>query len=236
MNLVKYVWELLEKGKSMILKILEKIPATLYSKDYLRMKERTTFKRIELIVALLVFVLLVFRFIFGTALNGLLLITLVFLAIYYMWFGFFLFSRVALRDLATPKSRSQVSAFMVISSMLMGIIYSIASIAIVYGVFFYGGMNFMLSVAFFLIVVATGLTLFYHWLNQADRPLLFQYYKRSAILGLFCLSLLITPVDTRLQVLFHNHPEFIEAFKEVRSQPDSDEAKNKLREARSYFR
>jgi len=220
----------------MIFKILEKLPSSLIKTDFLRMKERTVFKRIEIVGTIAIVVLILFRFLIGTSLNGALLVALVFQTIYYMWFGFFLFSRVSLRDLATPKSRNQVSPFMVISSIIMGLIYSVATIAMVYGLFFYQGMNVVLSGAVLLIILSSGITLLYHWLNVADRPLLKQYYKRSFILGAFCLALWLTPVDTRLEILFKDYPEFVEAYKNLRDNPDNEEAKQRLREARSYFR
>jgi len=220
----------------MIFKILEKLPSSLIKTDFLRMKERTVFKRIEIVGTIAIVLLILFRFLFGTSLNGVLLVVLVFQTIYYMWFGFFLFSRVSLRDLATPKSRNQVSPFMVISSIIMGLVYSVATIAMVYGLFFYQGMNVVLSGAVLLIILSSGITLLYHWLNVADRPLLKQYYKRSFILGAFCLALWLTPVDTRLEILFKDYPEFVEAYKNLRDNPDNEEAQQRLREARSYFR
>jgi len=220
----------------MIFKILEKLPSSLIKTDFLRMKERTVFKRIGIVGTIAIVLLILFRFLFGTSLNGVLLVVLVFQTIYYMWFGFFLFSRVSLRDLATPKSRNQVSPFMVISSIIMGLVYSVATIAMVYGLFFYQGMNVVLSGAVLLIILSSGITLLYHWLNVADRPLLKQYYKRSFILGAFCLALWLTPVDTRLEILFKDYPEFVEAYKNLRDNPDNEEAQQRLREARSYFR
>lgn len=229
---MQFSYRLLKK----IRKILDRIPSSLYQTDFLRMQERTMFKRIELALSIIIVFLLLFRFVFGTALNALLLPALVLQAIHYMWFGFFLFSRVSLRDLATPKSRSQVSVFMVISSIIMGILYSISIIAIVYGIFFYTGMNYILIVSVLFLFSATAITIFYHWLNEADRPLLSQYYKRSAILGIFCFMLWVTPVDLRLEVLFRKHPDFIEAYRYYRENPQSEEAKNRMSEARSYFR
>jgi len=187
-------------------------------------------------MALITIGLLAFRFAFGTALNGLLITALVFLAIYYMWFGFFIFNRASLRDLATPKSRSKFTPFMVASGILMGLIYSFCTISIIYGIYFYQAMNFMLAAGFFFVLFATSFTLVYHRLNPQDAPYLRQFYRRSAILGLFCLFMWITPVDTRLQLLFRKHPDFIEAYKNYRINPDDPQAEERLKTARSLFR
>jgi len=180
--------------------------------------------------------LVMFRFAFGTALNGLLITAMVLLAIFYMWFGFFIFNRASLQDLATPKSRSKFTPFMVASGILMGLIYSFCTIAIMYGIYFYQGMNFMLATGFFFVVFATSFTLVYHRLNRQDAPYLRQFYRRSAILGLFCLFMWITPVDTRLQLLFRKHPDFIEAYKNYRANPNDSHAEESLKTARSLFR
>jgi hypothetical protein len=71
--------------------------------------KKNIFNKTERIGGLIVVALLLFRFLFGTALNGLLITSLVLMAIYYMWFGFFIFTRASISDLATPKSRSKFS-------------------------------------------------------------------------------------------------------------------------------
>ncbi len=197
---------------------------------------KTTFKKIEYYGGLITLALLVFRFVFGTALNGLLITALVLMAIYYMWFGFFIFNRASLRDLATPKSRSKFTPFMIASGILMSLIYSFCTIAIIYGIYFYQAMNFMLATGFFFVLFATSFTLVYHRLNKEDAAYLRQFYRRSAILGLFCLFMWLTPVDTRLQILFRKHPDFIEAYKDYHANPGDTQAEERLKAARSLFR
>ncbi|MEE4176292.1 MAG: hypothetical protein V2I46_02160 [Bacteroides sp.] len=199
-------------------------------------QNNTLFKKIEFYGALVTLALLIYRVVFGTGLNGLLITALVVMAIYYMWFGFFIFSGRSLRDLATPQSRKRISPFRIASSILMGLVYSFCTIAILYAVFFYEAMNFMLAFAFFLSLLATGFTLVYHKLNPEDGPYLRQFYQRSAILGLLCLAMWITPVNTRLKVLFRQHPDYIEAYQNYRANPDDEQAEEALRKARSFFR
>jgi hypothetical protein len=218
------------------MRIPARIPSNLLKAEYLRMQERTILKRIERIGAMVVVFLVILRVWLGTEMNGILLTSLMLMAILYMWAGFFLFSRVSLRDLATPASRSQVSPFMIASSIIMGLIYSFCTLGVTFGIFFYSGMNFMLSASFFLLLATTAITLIYHWLNDADRPLLWQYYKRSAVLGLLCLTIWVIPVDTKLQFLFREHPQFIEAYRDYRENPDNPVVYERLKEARSYFR
>jgi hypothetical protein len=198
--------------------------------------KKNIFNKTERIGGLIVVALLLFRFLFGTGLNGLLITSLVLMAIYYMWFGFLIFTRASISDLATPKSRSKFSPFMIASSILMGLVYSFCTIAIVYGVFFYQGMNFMLGFSFLLVFFASSFTLFYHRLNLEEGEYLRQFYRRSALLGLFCLAMWITPVDARLEILFRKHPDFIEAYKNYRANPDDPQAEEQFKNVRSRFR
>ena len=197
---------------------------------------KTIFKKIELFLGLMTLALLLYRLLFGTGLNGMLITALVIMAIYYMWFGFFLFTGRSLRDLATPQSRKTFKPFRIASSILMGLVYSFCTIAILHGVFFYDSMNFMLAFAFFLTFLSASFTLVYHKLNPEDGPYLSQFYRRSAILGLFCLLMWLTPVNTRLEVLFRKHPDFIEAYKQFKENPNDPLAEEALRQARSVFR
>jgi len=197
---------------------------------------KTIFGKIEYYGALISIGLLLYRFLFGTALNGLLITALVLIAIYYMWFGFFIFTKASLRDLATPKSRRKFSPFVIVSSIIMGLIYSFCTIAIIYGVYFYKAMNFLLAASFFLVFIASGFTLFYHWLNKDEGCFLRPFYRRSAILGLFCLFMWITPIDTRLHMLFRQHPDFIEAYKNHLANPNDEQAEERLKTAKGQFR
>lgn len=199
-------------------------------------KSKNLYRKFEYYAALFTIALLLFRFLFGTALNGLLITALVLMAIFYMWFGFFIFTGASVRELATPKSRSKFTPFMLASSIVMGLIYSLCTIAIIYGVYFYQGMNFMLGLAFILVFFATAVIIFYRWFSHDHTSYLKQYFRRSAVLGLFCLFMWLTPVNTRLHILFRHHPDFIEAYKNHRANPDDPLAEEQLKNVRSHFR
>ena len=199
-------------------------------------KGKTLYGKIEYYGALITMGLLLYRFTFGTALNGLLITSLVLMAIYYMWFGFFIFTKASLFDLARPQTRRQFSPFVIVSSIIMGLVYSFCTIAIIYGVYFYKAMNFMLATGFFLVLIASGFTLVYHWLNKNDAHYIRPFYRRSAILGLFCLFMWITPIDTRLHMLFRQHPDFIEAYKNHLANPNDEQAEERLKTAKGQFR
>jgi hypothetical protein len=192
--------------------------------------------KFEIYGAILVLCLLGYRFVFGVDLDFFLLTAITLLAVFYLWFGFFLFNKATPLDLLDRHKRAGFTPFRTASSILMGLVYSICLIAILYAVFFYPRMQFMLGFSIFLLGVSTTSMAVYHWLNRHDSAFLGQYYRRTAILGAFILGAMFTPVDTRLEWLYADFPGFIEAYREFQENPDSEQALVRLRSERSKFR
>ncbi len=196
----------------------------------------TALNRLERYGAIIVLCLLGFRFLFGVGLDFFLLTAITIMAVFYLWFGFFLFNNAVPLDLLDRRKLVGYTPFRTVSSILMGMVYSLCLIAILYAVFFYTRMQFMLGFSVFLLGVSTTLILIYHWFNRTDSAFLGQYYRRTAILGAFIIGLTFTPVDTRLKLLYAEFPGFIEAYREYRENPDSEQALEQLRSERSKFR
>lgn len=180
--------------------------------------------------------LLCFRIFFNTHLNIFLLSGITLLAVFYLWFGFFLFTKALPLDLIDKRKRAVFTPFKITSSIIMGVVYSLSLIAILYAFFFYPRMQLMLAFSFSLLVISTCLLIVYHRLNRSEWPYVKQFYTRSFLLGLFVLLILIVPVETRLDILYKDHPGFIEAYKDYHNDPNSTEALEKLRDERSKFR
>jgi hypothetical protein len=196
----------------------------------------TLISKIERYGGLLVLLLLALRFIVGTEVNVLLRVSITLLAIYYMWFGFFIFNRAVISDLIDRKKRAAFDPFRTTGSILMGLVYSYALIAIMFAVFFFQGMHFMLGFASLLLAAATGFAAFNQWLKKIDGKYLRQYYLRSAILLALTLSFWLTPLQTRLNIMYRQHPDFIEAYMNYHNNPGDEQAEQYLREVRSRFR
>ncbi len=87
-----------------------------------------------------------------------------------------------------------------------------------------------------MIFLSTCLIALYHYIHKNESMFVKQFYKRSAIFGLFILLIMVIPLETRLEILYHKHPGFIEAYLEYRQNPEAPEAIDKLRSERSKFR
>ncbi len=196
----------------------------------------TIFNRIETYGIIIVFILMALRGIFGPGLNSLMLYFTTLLAIFYLWLGFFIFTRTMPLDLLDPRRRAQFNPFIISSSIVMGVVYSYTFIAILFGFLFYSGMMFMLGSSFILVLVTTALLYFYDKQKPVPSWYMRQLYKRSILFGAISFILWVTPVDTRLEILFRDHPEFIEAYQHYRENPEDERAIERLREERSRFR
>ncbi len=181
-------------------------------------------------------VLLCYRIFVNTQLDFFLLSGITLLAVFYLWFGFFLFTNAQPQDIVDKEKRAAFTPFRITTSIIMGVVYSVSLISILYAIFFYPRMQFMLGFSFFLLISYTSFIIVYHWLNKNEWTFVKQFIKRSAILGAFVFFILVVPVEKRLEVLYRKHPGFVEAYIEYRNSPNAPETIEKLRDERSKFR
>ncbi len=191
---------------------------------------------VETTGSIAIIVLLGYRIFVNTQLDFFLLSGITLLAVFYLWFGFFLFTNAVPQDIVDKKKRAAFTPFRITTSIIMGVVYSVSLISILYAIFFYPRMQFMLGFSFFLLISYTSFILVYHWLNKNEWTFVKQFYKRTAILGAFVFLILVVPVETRLVVLYRKHPGFIEAYIEYLNNPNTPETIEKLRDERSQFR
>ncbi len=196
----------------------------------------TQIKRIELVTLFIILSLIIFRIFAGMQLHVLLRVFLVLIAIFYMWSGFFLFTGMSIKDLFNERKRNELSPKKVTSSISAGFIYSLSFIAIIHSIDFYRGMQILAGIAFSLNLFIVGFILFLWIRKKGISKFNQQFFIRSTVLVFFFASVLLTPVETKLNVLYKDHPRFIEAYTEYIDDPEDPEKLNILREERSAFR
>lgn len=199
-------------------------------------KSPTFIKSVEKAGAFITGALLLFRVFFGMALDSYLLIGITLFAIFYLWFGFFIFTNAIPLDILDRRKRAEFTPFVITSSIFMGAVYSLGTISILYAIYFYPQMQLMLWFAFLLLLLSGAAMYLYNRLNPEKQVFCRQYFYRSAAYGVIILLLLVIPVETRLNVLYRKHPDFIESYMEYRKNPDVPENLQRLREERSRFR
>ncbi|MFO7979006.1 MAG: hypothetical protein R6U64_10135 [Bacteroidales bacterium] len=201
------------------------------------MKERMTLiNKTERLGGLVVLVLIAARILIGPEMNVALRLSLTLLAVFYMWFGFFIFNRTGLTDLITRKRNLRLNPFRITSSIIMGLLYSFCMISLIFSFYFLRGMHVLIGLSTVLVVVATLLMGTYQWIHKAEAAYIRQFYLRSALFAILGFAFLATPLQTRLEVLYGNHPDFVEAYMNYYQNPREEQAIENLRETRSRFR
>ncbi len=183
-----------------------------------------------------VIVIWILRAAFGPMFNFSLLLITTLLAIYYLWFGFFIFNKMQPLDLLYQRNHQNISRFHISAGLLSGLILSYSLIAILFGFLFFPGMQTALITALSILLLFTAGIIAYDLVKKKHRKICKRYYYRAAVIGFFLAILLFTPIETRLSVLFRQYPDFQEAYLEYRENPDDEEAEERLREERSRFR
>ncbi|MFN2395923.1 MAG: hypothetical protein ABR597_09570 [Bacteroidales bacterium] len=193
-------------------------------------------KRIEFVTLFIILALIVFRVSAGMQLHVLLRVFLVLIAIFYMWSGFFLFTGMSLKDLFNERKRNELSPKKVTSSITAGFIYSLSFIAIIHSIDLYRGMHILAGIAFSLNLLVVGFIVFLWTRKKENNKFTQQFFIRSSILVVFFAFVILTSVETKLNLLYKDHPRFIEAYTEYIENPEDPEKLNVLREERSAFR
>ncbi len=193
-------------------------------------------RRFETISILLILGLLLYRVLVGIQLQVLLSVMLTLVAIFYMWFGLFLFNRMSPVVLFDKWKRKELSLFRIAGSIAFGFLYSFSFIAIMYAVNFYAAMNPMLFLAFVFNISILAVCGFYSWRGKVEKSFLRQFILRSSVLVLLFFGVMLVSVDQRLNVLYKEYPGFIEAYNNYLEDPDNPESLQRLKEERSAFR
>jgi hypothetical protein len=97
-------------------------------------------------------------------------------------------------------------------------------------------MDLMLVMAWLFNILALVAGIYFYRKWKTDQQYISQIILRSTFFSVLFLVLWISPVEKRLNLLYKNHPEFIEAYKYYTSNPDDPEALERLREERTAFR
>ena len=183
-----------------------------------------------------VLVVILLRILLGPEANFILLVTITLLSTYYLWFGFFIFNKITPLSLLNKSVTQSLTSFEVYLGIIMGVVISYALIAILTGFFFYPVMPIILGSALTILVAFSIFTFIYKISKKKKISFMESFGIRSLIYAILLVLLTVTPLETRLNILFRDHPEFIEAYLECRENPDDEKKQERLKEERSRFR
>lgn len=172
----------------------------------------------------------------GPESNFLLLVSTTTLSIYYLWFGFFIFTRHKPIDLLDRSVVQHIKPLHIYLSIIMGIIISYSLIAILFGFFFYPSTPVLLGSAFIILISFTLFLVAFQVIGKKRIALFHRFYYRAVLYTTITALLWLIPLETRLNLFFRNHEDFIEAYLYYSDNPDDEEALERLRTERSRFR
>ncbi len=193
-------------------------------------------RKFEVISIILILGLLLYRVFVGIEFQVILSVMLTLMAIFYMWFGLFLFNRTSPVVLFDKWKRKQLTRFQIAGSIGFGFLYSFSFITIMYAVNFYAAMDTMILLALIFNVLILGVCAFYGWRYKGTKSFLRQFFLRSFLWVILLSAIMRIPVDQRLEVLYKEYPAFIEAYNDYRQDPDNPSTLQTLKEERSAFR
>ncbi len=191
------------------------------------------FEKAGLVTVVVIWLL---RAVFGPDFNFALLVTTTVLSVYYLWFGFFIFNKLRPWDLIHRHIRQSINRFAVVTGILMGVIISQTLIAIIFGFYLFPGTQTVVTISAIVLLLFTGFLVIVQIIDKKSRPHCNRYYLRAGLLGIFLLLLWLVPLETRLEILYKDYPEFRAAYIEYVNNPDCERAIQKLRDERSRFR
>lgn len=200
------------------------------------MKRDTIINKFEKSGLVTVLVVILLRVLLGPEANFILLVFITLLSTYYLWFGFFIFNKITPLSLLNRSVTQSLTSFEVYMAIIMGVVISYALIAILTGFFFYPVMPVILGSALTILMAFSLFTFIYKILKKKKISFLESFSIRALVYGILLVLLTVPPLETRLNILFKDYPEFIEAYLDCRENPDDEKKQERLREERSRFR
>jgi hypothetical protein len=157
-------------------------------------------------------------------------LTVLLLSMTYFVFSFALFNNVRLRHIFKSGPFKGVSTLRIIGSILVGFVFSIMCIGILFKFQLWPNGNFTLLVGLMCLGILVIISLV-KFLTSKDT-----FYKnvliRTLIIGIMGLCLYSLSYETILELRFRNHPEYVEAEKQLWQDPENLKLRQKASEER----
>jgi glucan phosphoethanolaminetransferase (alkaline phosphatase superfamily) len=190
-----------------------------------------TMKKFEKIIGFILLIGLVLKyFLISTGFGALLIASsLMILAYYYFFFGFAFFNQIQLKRIFKKESYSEISTIKIIIALGLGIGLSCTCIGILFKIQYWTGARqyLIIGIAIILIVLLIGVIS----LNKIKGSFLIGILKRSILIGGFGALLLLISDYSIIKVQYRNHPLYIKAYQDLKSDPENpDFKKNYIKE------
>tara|TARA_B100000780_G_C21122411_1_gene454784 strand:+ start:1782 stop:2369 length:588 start_codon:yes stop_codon:yes gene_type:complete len=187
-------------------------------------------RKVEILLGIITFIALtlnLFNIPYG---EGLTVLSLLLVSMLYFAFGFALFNKVGLRDLAKKDAFKGISQNRIIGAVLIGLSLSTAVIGILFKIQSWPGSSFNLGLGLFGLLIGSIVGLIKY--QKTNSPYYTSIFKRVGFYGSIAFVLMLIPNITWLEFREREHPEYIEAVKRAWDDPENQELWDKVDEER----
>ena len=184
-------------------------------------------KRLEKILAILILIAFVLKLILVPFSGVLLTIFLLIIALIYYPFGFAFFNNIRLRNIFKKESYKGISVLHIIGAIVVGMALSVICVGILFKIQGYPMANFLLTDGLIssVIILIIGLI---KYLKSKSSYYSFMLNRIAIIGGIGLLFLFISDL-TLVKIQFKNHPDYVKAYQEYRTNPKTPESEKKLK-------
>jgi len=153
-------------------------------------------------------------------------ISLMFLAFLYFFLGFALFNQIPLKKIFKKESFTGINTIKVILAIGFGIGLSNTCVGILYKIQHWTGARILIisGITVIIIILLIGLIS----INKTKGPFIRGIIKRSIIIGGFGFLLLFISDYSIIKIQYRNHPLYIKAYEDLKSDPNNPDYKKNL--------
>ncbi len=182
-------------------------------------------KKLEAILCVLILTGLILKFALIPGAGTITTFSLLLLGTFYYLFGFALFNKIGFRQIFKRDSYKDTNALRIIGAVLTGWAVSIIFIGVLFTVQHYPGAAFFLYCGLVCIILIFIVALIRYLKSKEEYYIrIFKYLAVSAVIGLL---FLFVPESSVIELQYRNHPEYIEAYKDLKADPQNEELKKK---------
>jgi len=183
-------------------------------------------KKFEKIIGFVLLIGLIFKLLLISGGSFFLAISLMFLAFLYFFLGFALFNQIPLKKIFKKESFTGINTIKVILAIGFGIGLSNTCVGILYKIQHWTGARILIisGITVIIIILIIGLIS----INKTKGPFIRGIIKRSIIIGGFGFLLLFISDYSIIKIQYRNHPLYIKAYEDLKSDPNNPDYKKNL--------
>lgn len=183
-------------------------------------------KKFEKIIGFVLLTGLIFKFLFIPGGSFFFAFSSLIMATFYFYLGFAFYNQIPFKRIFNKAAYSEINTAKIILSIGFGIGLSNICIGILYKIQHWTGARFLLitGITIIMIVLLIGLIR----IDKTKGLFLTGIIKRSIIIGGFGVLLLLISDHSIIKIQYRNHPLYIKAYEDFKSNPNNTGYKDNL--------